>query len=76
MAEAYFPGHGSHIRCPPLILAPIVNMSKGGCENKSALFDLSFKTFTKIEPFIGLKELKVGVNHIIKLMLFSKRRWP
>ncbi len=29
-----------HIQCPPLILAPLVNMSKGGCENKSALFIL------------------------------------
>ncbi len=28
------------IQCPPLILAPLVNMSKGGCENKSALFIL------------------------------------
>ncbi len=30
----------SNIQCPPLILAPLVNMSKGGCENKSALFIL------------------------------------
>ncbi len=29
-----------YIQCPPLILAPLVNMSKGGCENKSALFIL------------------------------------
>ncbi len=29
-----------HIQCPPLILAPLINMSKGGCENKSALFIL------------------------------------
>ncbi len=29
-----------HIQCPPLILAPLVNMSKGSCENKSALFIL------------------------------------
>ncbi len=28
------------IQCPPLILAPLINMSKGGCENKSALFIL------------------------------------
>ncbi len=28
------------IQCPPLILAPLVNMNKGGCENKSALFIL------------------------------------
>ncbi len=28
------------IQCPPLILAPLVNMTKGGCENKSALFIL------------------------------------
>ncbi len=29
-----------YIQCLPLILAPLVNMSKGGCENKSALFIL------------------------------------
>ncbi len=29
------------IQCPPLILAPLINMSKSGCENKSAL--LNFK---------------------------------
>ncbi len=28
------------IQCPPLILAPLINMSKGGCENRSALFIL------------------------------------
>ncbi len=28
------------VQCPPLILAPLINMSKGGCENKSALFIL------------------------------------
>ncbi len=37
-------GRGSpvcqQIQCPPLILAPLVNMSKGGYENKSALFIL------------------------------------
>ncbi len=31
---------GTHIQCPPLILAPSINMSKGCCENKSALFIL------------------------------------
>ncbi len=30
----------SYLQCPPLILAPLVNMTKGGCENKSALFIL------------------------------------
>ncbi len=30
----------SYIQCPPLILALLINMSKGGCENKSALFIL------------------------------------
>ncbi len=29
-----------YIQCPPLILAPLINMTKGGCENKSALFIL------------------------------------
>ncbi len=32
-----------YIQCPPLILAPLVNMSKGGCENK--LHCLSFLSF-------------------------------
>ncbi len=27
-----------YVQCPPIILAPLVNISKGGCENKSALF--------------------------------------
>ncbi len=35
------------IQCPPLILAPLVNMSKGSCENKSALFIL-FIFYSKI----------------------------
>ncbi len=29
-----------YLQCPPLILAPLVNMRKGSCENKSALFIL------------------------------------
>ncbi len=29
-----------YTQCPPLILAPLINMSKGSCENKSALFIL------------------------------------
>ncbi len=51
------------IQCPPLILAPLVNMSKGSCENKSALFilfNLSFKKFTNFQPIIEVKQLKVG----------------
>ncbi len=31
---------GPDLQCPPLILAPLINMSKGGCENKSAWFIL------------------------------------
>ncbi len=29
-----------YIQYPPLILAPLINMTKGGCENKSTLFIL------------------------------------
>ncbi len=29
-----------YLQCSPLILAPLVNISKGDCENKSALFIL------------------------------------
>ncbi len=29
-----------YTQCPSLILEPLVNMTKGGCENKSALFIL------------------------------------
>ncbi len=28
------------LQCPPLILAPLINVRKGVCENKSALFIL------------------------------------
>ncbi len=52
-----------YIQCPPLILAPLVNMSKGSCENKSALFILFIfysKKFTKFQPIIEVKQLKVG----------------
>ncbi len=38
--HSYFNNPALNIQCPPLILAPLVNMSKGGCENKSALFIL------------------------------------
>ncbi len=49
-----------NVQCPPLILAPLVNMSKGGCENESASFycnDILFKKFTKT---IEVKQLKLG----------------
>ncbi len=36
----YTPHTHTHTQCPPLILAALVNLSKGGCENKSALFIL------------------------------------
>ncbi len=33
----------AYVQCYLLILPPLVNMSKGSCENKFALFHLSFK---------------------------------
>ncbi len=50
------------IQCPPLILAPLVNMSKGSCENKSALFILFifYSKIHKFQPIIEVKQLKVG----------------
>ncbi len=48
----------THTQCPPLILAPLINISKGGCENKSALFILFIfhsKKFTKFQPITEVK---------------------
>ncbi len=42
------------IHCPPLILAPLVNMSKGSCENKSVFFNNFYLSFTKLYPIIEL----------------------
>ncbi len=58
----YYKIKKSHIQCPPLILPPLVNMSKGSCENKSALFILFifYSKFTKFQPIIEVKQLKVG----------------
>ncbi len=61
------------IQCPPLILAPLINMSKGGCENKSAFvypFDLSLKKFTKFQPIIEVKQLKVGRKSHCEITVF------
>ncbi len=63
-----------YIQCPPLILAPLVNMSKGSCENKSALFILlSFiqKKITKFQPIIEVKQLKVGGKISLRNNAFS-----
>ncbi len=59
----------SHIQCPPLILAPLVNMSKGGCENKSALFILFiFHSKNSQNSNLALKKnnWKWGENLIVK----------
>ncbi len=69
---------GKDVQCPPLILAPLVNMSKGGCENKSALlilFYLSFKKFTKFQPSIEEKQLKVGGKSHCEINAFSSSCW-
>ncbi len=61
------------IQCPPLILAPLINMSKGGCENKSALFILLIfhsKKFTKFQPIIEVKQLKVGRKSHCEITVF------
>ncbi len=57
-----------YLQCPPLILAPLVNMSKGSCENKSALFILFIfhSKIHKFQPIIEVKQLKVGENLIVK----------
>ncbi len=51
------------VQCPPLILAPLINMSKGGCENKSALFILLIfpsKNLQNSNLSFEVKQLKVG----------------
>ncbi len=68
-----------HVQCPPLILAPLVNMSKGGCENKSALFILFIfhsKKITKFQPIIEVKQLKVGGKSHCEINAFSSSCWP
>ncbi len=66
------------IQCPPLILAPLVNMSKGGCENKSALvilFIFHSKKITKVQPIIEVKQLKVGGKSHCEINAFSSSCW-
>ncbi len=68
----------TEIQCPPLILAPLVNMSKGGCENKSALFILFIfhsKKITKFQPIIEVKQLKVGGKSHCEINAFSSSCW-
>ncbi len=48
------------------LLAPLVNMIKGGAENKPALLILLIFYLKKIKPFIELKQLKMGENLIMK----------
>ncbi len=50
----------THVQCPPLILAPLVNLSKGSCENKSALFILLIFHSKNSQKTIEVKQLKVG----------------
>ncbi len=67
------------IQCPPLILAPLVNMTKGGCENKSALFILFIfhsKKFTKFQPIIEVKQLKVEGKSHCEINAFTILCWP
>ncbi len=54
-----------YIQCPPLILAPLVNMRTGGFENKSALFILFIFPKT-MQPIIEVKQYKVGGNLTVK----------
>ncbi len=54
-------------------------MSKGGCENKSALFILFIfhsKKFTKFQPIIEVKQLKVGRKSHCEINAFSSSCWP
>ncbi len=60
---------GAHLQCPPLILAPLINMSKGGCENKSALFILLiFHSINSQNSNLSLKSnnWKWGENLMMK----------
>ncbi len=64
----------NYIQCPPLILAPLVNMSKGSCENKSALFIL-FIFHSKNSQISNLslkvKQLKVGGGSHCEINAFT-----
>ncbi len=60
-----------YLQCPPLILAPLVNMSKGSCEINCIVypFYLLLKKFTKFQPIIEVKQLKVGRGISLWIML-------
>ncbi len=49
-------------------MAPLVNMSKGSCENKSALFILFifYSKNSQIQPIIEVKQWKWGGDLIVK----------
>ncbi len=66
------------LQCPPLILAPLVNMTKCSCENKFAVypFYLSIKKFTKFQPIIEVKQLKVGGKSHCEINAFTISCWP
>ncbi len=49
------------------LFTPLLNMIKEGCEKNSALF---------IHLIFHSKNVKVGGNHIMKLIFFSSTQWP
>ncbi len=66
------------LQCPPLILTPLVNMSKGGCENKSSsliFFIFHSNNSQFFLPFIEVQQLKMGrksygeINVFLQYML-------
>ncbi len=59
-------------------LQPLVNMSKGGSENKSASFILFIfhLKITKFQLIIEVKQLKVGGKSHCEINAFSNLCWP
>ncbi len=68
-----------YIQCPPLILAPLVNMSKGGCENKSALFILfifhSKNVTLNVFFYLLLSSTKLTVESANNIILLFKKEF-
>ncbi len=65
-----------YLQCPPLILAPLVNMSKVKINLHCLFFYLSYKIFTRFQPIIEVKQLKVGGKSHCEINAFTISCWP
>ncbi len=62
----------THIQCRPQILAPLVNLSKGCCENKSASF--IFLIFQKLHKILNFQWSKI-IESGGKLTFYEINEW-